>query len=95
MSTWDTRLSEKIKDKEMKIQEIMDLCLLVNDMMKRLEADGEDPKNYEWYFELRKYGSVPHSGYGVGVERVISWLCGIDNIKDTIPFPRTMVRKSP
>jgi len=69
--------------------------LLIDNMIKRLEADGEDPKNYEWYFELRRYGSVPHSGYGVGVERVIMWLCGIDNIKDAIPFPRTMLRKSP
>ena len=69
--------------------------LLVDDMIKRLKADGEDPKKYEWYFELRRYGSVPHSGYGVGVERVVMWLCGIDNIKDAIPFPRTMLRKSP
>ena len=69
--------------------------LLVDDMIKRLEAAGEDPKNYDWYFELRRYGSVPHSGYGVGVERVVMWLCGIDNIKDAIPFPRTMLRKAP
>ncbi|GAI99275.1 unnamed protein product, partial [marine sediment metagenome] len=69
--------------------------LLLDNMIKRLEADGEDPKNYEWYFELRRYGSVPHSGYGVGVERVIMWLCGLDNIKDAIPFPRTMLRKAP
>ncbi|MHA2129434.1 MAG: asparagine--tRNA ligase, partial [Promethearchaeota archaeon] len=44
--------------------------LLVDNMIKRLNADGEDPKNYEWYFELRRFGSVPHSGYGLGVERV-------------------------
>ncbi|MHA2005829.1 MAG: asparagine--tRNA ligase [Promethearchaeota archaeon] len=69
--------------------------LLVDNMIKRLNADGEDPKNYEWYFELRRFGSVPHSGYGLGVERVVMWLCGIDNIKDAIPFPRTMLRKSP
>lgn len=69
--------------------------LLVDNMIKRLEADGEDPKNYDWYFELRRYGSVPHSGYGLGVERVVMWLCGIDNIKDAIPFPRTMLRKTP
>jgi asparaginyl-tRNA synthetase len=69
--------------------------LLVDDMKKRLKADGEDPSSYEWYFDLRRYGSVPHSGYGVGVERVISWICGIDNIKDAIAFPRTMLRKAP
>lgn len=64
-------------------------------MKKSLEAEGEDPKNYDWYFDLRKYGSVPHSGYGVGVERVIAWICGLDNIKDAIPFPRTMLRWKP
>ncbi|MFX1463881.1 MAG: asparagine--tRNA ligase, partial [Promethearchaeota archaeon] len=69
--------------------------LLVDDMIKRLENDGEDQKNYQWYFELRRFGSVPHSGYGLGVERVVMWLCGIDNIKDSIPFPRTMLRKTP
>ncbi|MHA1240642.1 MAG: asparagine--tRNA ligase [Promethearchaeota archaeon] len=69
--------------------------LLVEDMKRRLEADGEDPENYGWYFALRCYGSVPHSGYGLGVERVVQWMCGLDNIKDAIPFPRTMLRKSP
>jgi asparaginyl-tRNA synthetase len=64
-------------------------------MKKRLKDMGEDPKNYEWYFDLRRFGSVPHSGYGVGVERVIAWICGLDNIKDAIPFPRTLLRKSP
>ena len=69
--------------------------LLVDNMIERLKAEGEDPETYNWYFDLRKYGSVPHSGYGLGVERVISWMCGLDNIKDAIPFPRTMLRKSP
>jgi len=69
--------------------------LLVDNMIKRLKADGEDPEKYKWYFELRRYGSVPHSGYGLGTERVVQWLCGLDNIKDAIPFPRTMLRKSP
>ena len=69
--------------------------LLVDDMKKRLKADGENPEIYDWYFALRRYGSVPHSGYGLGVERVVQWICGLDNIKDAIPFPRTMLRKSP
>ncbi|MFO7795460.1 MAG: asparagine--tRNA ligase [Promethearchaeati archaeon] len=69
--------------------------LSIENMEKRLKSEGEDPQNYDWYFDLRKYGSVPHSGYGVGVERVVSWICGLDNIKDAIPFPRTMDRKEP
>jgi asparaginyl-tRNA synthetase len=69
--------------------------LSIENMRKRLAAEGEDPDMYQWYFDLRKYGSIPHSGYGVGVERVVSWICGLDNIKDAIPFPRTMLRKEP
>ncbi|HII72174.1 TPA: asparagine--tRNA ligase [Candidatus Woesearchaeota archaeon] len=64
-------------------------------MSKKLEAMGENPSNYTWYFDLRKYGSVPHSGHGMGVERVVAWVCGLDNIKDAIPFPRTMTRYTP
>ncbi|NOZ80850.1 MAG: asparagine--tRNA ligase [DPANN group archaeon] len=68
----------------------------IKDMSLRLKADGEvDLSPYQFYFDLRRYGSVPHSGYGVGLERVIKWICGLDNIKDAIPFPRTMLRMGP
>ncbi|MBU1205273.1 MAG: asparagine--tRNA ligase [Nanoarchaeota archaeon] len=67
----------------------------IGEMKKALIAQGEKPEKYEWYFDTRRYGSVPHSGYGLGVERVIAWLCKSDNIKDTIPFPRTMLRMTP
>lgn len=67
----------------------------VEDMKERLSAEGEDTANYDWYFDSRKYGSVPHAGYGVGTERVISWITGVENIKDCIPFPRTMLRWAP
>ena len=67
----------------------------IKEMTQRLEEMGENVKNYDWYFDLRKYGSVTHSGYGLGVERVVAWICGIDNIKDAIPFPRTLLRFRP
>jgi len=67
----------------------------VEDMEEKLKESGEKIENYDWYFDLRKYGSVPHSGYGLGVERVVAWICGIDNIKDAIPFPRTILRFRP
>ena len=69
--------------------------LNVKEMTKRLKEMGEKIDNYEWYFDLRRYGSIPHSGYGLGVERVVAWICGIDNIKDSIPFPRTLLRYKP
>jgi asparaginyl-tRNA synthetase len=67
----------------------------IGDMKKRLKEMGENVKNYEWYFDLRRYGSVPHAGYGLGVERVVAWVCGVENIKDCIPFPRTLLRFRP
>jgi len=50
---------------------------------------------YEWYLDLRRFGSVPHSGFGLGVERTVAWVCGIRHIRETIPFPRTLQRMYP
>ncbi|HIG93077.1 TPA: hypothetical protein HA234_02645 [Candidatus Woesearchaeota archaeon] len=61
----------------------------------RLRAQGENPKHYEFYLDTRRYGSVPHGGFGLGVERVVKWICGLESIKDAIPFPRTMERYKP
>ena len=52
-------------------------------------------KPFEWYLDLRKYGSVPHSGFGLGLERFVAWVCGTTHIRETIPFPRTMTRLEP
>ncbi len=67
----------------------------IQEMIKRLKEMGENIDNYQWYFDLRRYGSIIHSGYGLGVERIVAWICGIDNIKDAIPFPRTILRFKP
>jgi len=52
-------------------------------------------KPFKWYLDLRKYGSVPHSGFGLGLERTVAWICGTKHIRETIPFPRTMNRLEP
>jgi len=52
-------------------------------------------KPLEWYLDLRRYGSVPHSGFGIGVERTVAWLCGLDHVRETIPFPRLINRLNP
>jgi asparaginyl-tRNA synthetase len=54
-----------------------------------------DKKKYEWWIDLRKYGSVPHSGFGMGMERLIKWMLNLDHIRDAIPFPRMMNRAYP
>ncbi len=67
----------------------------VKKLEQRLLAQGEKLENYKFYLDTRRYGSVPHSGFGLGVERVIMWLCDLDNIKDAIAFPRTPERYYP
>ena len=67
----------------------------IEELIKSLKKAGEDIKNYEFYLDTRRYGSVPHSGFGMGVERLISWICKLETIRDAIPFPRTMTRYKP
>jgi asparaginyl-tRNA synthetase len=55
----------------------------------RMKEQGLDPQTYWWYLDLRRYGTVPHSGFGLGLERVLQFLTGMGNIRDVIPFPRT------
>lgn len=64
-------------------------------LAKRMKEMGLNPEDYAWYLDLRKYGSVPHGGFGLGIERTISWLCGLKHVRETIPFPRTMGRVYP
>ncbi|GIO11632.1 asparagine--tRNA ligase [Cohnella xylanilytica] len=59
-------------------------------------AEHALPKEaYEWYLDLRRYGSVPHSGFGLGLERTVAWICGLDHVRETIPFPRMLYRLYP
>ena len=64
-------------------------------LLNSITSRGLDPKDYEWYLDLRRYGSVPHSGFGLGVERYIMWVAGLDHIRDAIPFPRFRDRLYP
>ena len=59
-------------------------------LLERIHEEKLDPADYDWYLDLRKYGSVPHGGFGLGVERTVAWLCGLKHIRETIPFPRMM-----
>lgn len=64
-------------------------------LIAAIEKHELPQEHYEWYVDLRKYGSVPHSGFGLGLERTVAWLCGIDHIRQTSPFPRTLNRMRP
>lgn len=72
-------------------QRIHDLKLLE----QRIEEFGLPKEAYEWYLDLRRYGSVPHSGFGLGIERTVMWICKLKHIRETIPFPRTITRVYP
>jgi len=64
-------------------------------LLERIHEHGLPEEAYQWYIDLRLFGSVPHSGFGLGIERTVSWLCGIHHIRETIPFPRTINRVYP
>ncbi len=64
-------------------------------LMKRIEEHKLPPEAFQWYIELRKYGSVPHGGFGMGIERCVTWICGIEHVREAIPFPRTIYRIYP
>jgi asparaginyl-tRNA synthetase len=62
---------------------------------ERIKKEGLNPVAYDWYLDLRKYGSVPHGGFGLGIERLMRWITNAEDIKDTLPFPRTISRVTP
>ena len=64
-------------------------------LKKRIKEFGLSEEVFKWYLDLRKFGSVPHSGFGMGVERAVAWICGLKHIRETIPFPRTIYRLEP
>jgi len=64
-------------------------------MEERFKEHNLSSETYQWYLDLRKYGSVPHSGFGLGLERTVSWICGLEHVRETIPFPRMLYRLYP
>ena len=68
-----------------------DLAALEN----RIRAHDLPAEAFGWYLDLRRYGSVPHAGFGMGIERMVAWLCGLHHVRETIPFPRMLERLTP
>ncbi|MEM4542123.1 MAG: amino acid--tRNA ligase-related protein, partial [Desulfurococcaceae archaeon] len=64
-------------------------------LYQRILEQGLNPEDYKWYLDLRKYGSIPHSGFGLGIERAVMWIAGLDHIREAIPFPRYRERIYP
>ncbi|HTW91957.1 MAG TPA: asparagine--tRNA ligase [bacterium] len=67
----------------------------LREMEKRIEENKLPRQAYEWYLDMRRYGSFPHSGFGLGLERTVSWICGLKHIRETIPFPRMLEKVYP
>jgi len=72
-------------------ERLADLALLE----QRLREHGLPRQAFEWYLDLRRYGTVPHAGFGMGIERVVAWICGLEHVRETIPFPRMLNRLTP
>lgn len=66
-----------------------------DELLRRIKEDKLDPKAYQWYLDMRKWGSVPHAGYGLGIERLVMWVCGLEHVRDAIAFPRFINRTTP
>ncbi|HXE91787.1 MAG TPA: asparagine--tRNA ligase [Terriglobales bacterium] len=64
-------------------------------LLKRIREHGLPEAAFKWYLDLRKYGGVPHGGFGMGIERVVAWICGLEHVRETIPFPRMLYRLYP
>jgi asparaginyl-tRNA synthetase len=64
-------------------------------LLERIKDHGLPQEAFEWYLDLRRYGSVPHGGFGMGIERVVTWICGIDHLREAIPYPRMLYRIYP
>ncbi|MBN1840772.1 MAG: asparagine--tRNA ligase [Deltaproteobacteria bacterium] len=64
-------------------------------LSEKIEKAGLPAKDFQWYLELRRYGSIPHAGFGLGIERAVAWICGLEHVRETIPFPRLLDRLYP
>jgi asparaginyl-tRNA synthetase len=64
-------------------------------LLQRIKEHGLPQEAFEWYLDLRRFGSVPHGGFGMGIERVVSWICGLDHLREAIPYPRMLYRIYP
>jgi asparaginyl-tRNA synthetase len=67
----------------------------LNALVERIKEHNLPMEAFEWYLDLRRYGSVPHSGFGLGLERTVGWICGLEHVRETIPFPRMIYRNTP
>jgi asparaginyl-tRNA synthetase len=72
-------------------ERLADLALL----LERIEEHKLPQEAFEWYLDLRRYGTVPHGGFGMGIERVVAWICGLEHVRETIPYPRMLYRLYP
>jgi asparaginyl-tRNA synthetase len=62
---------------------------------QRIQEHHLPPEAFDWYLDLRKYGTFPHAGFGMGIERAVAWICGLEHVRETIPFPRMLYRLKP
>ena len=67
----------------------------LDELLAQIQRHGLPQSFFEWYLDLRRYGTFPHGGFGLGLERLVAWLCGLPHVREAIPFPRTLDRLEP
>ena len=90
-----TNMVMRINNRTVVNQSTAPRAATTEELLARIEAQGLDPDRYRWYLDLRRYGTFVHSGFGLGVERTVAWICGIPHIRETIAFPRQIHRLYP
>jgi len=83
--------TRRLRRNHWRSQRIHDYDLL----LQKIREFGLNEEYYQWYLDLRRYGSVPHSGFGIGLERTVAWICKLEHIRETIPFPRMLHKLTP
>ena len=88
-------LLDKDGKRNKKAELVLKLSEDYNTLIEAIKAQGLAESSYQWYTDLRKYGSVPHAGFGLGIERSVAWICGLPHVRETGAFPRLPRRLKP
>ena len=86
---------EASEEESAEVRRHLAACGVCDLLVERIKEHGLPQEAFEWYLDLRRYGTVPHGGFGMGIERVVAWICKLEHVRETIPYPRMLHRLYP